>query len=122
MAGKRWTALGSLVAALALLAAATVWAAASNQEPEPVAPQGPLSSAFTYQGRLTHDGRPVNDLCDFEFNLYATDVAPSPIGMQPVDEQYLLDIEREVFVSLAGEPKSQARMGHMLKTGKPLRN
>jgi 3-hydroxyacyl-CoA dehydrogenase len=43
-------------------------------------------------------------------------------GIDPVDEQYLLDIEREAFVSLAGEPKSQARMGHMLKKGKPLRN
>jgi 3-hydroxyacyl-CoA dehydrogenase len=43
-------------------------------------------------------------------------------GIQPVDEQYLLDIEREVFVGLAGEAKSQARMAHMLKTGKPLRN
>jgi len=43
-------------------------------------------------------------------------------GIQVIDEQYFLDIEREAFVSLAGEPKSQARMGHMLKTGKPLRN
>jgi 3-hydroxyacyl-CoA dehydrogenase len=43
-------------------------------------------------------------------------------GIDPVDEQYLLDIEREVFVSLTGEPKSQQRMAHMLKTGKPLRN
>jgi 3-hydroxyacyl-CoA dehydrogenase len=43
-------------------------------------------------------------------------------GIDPVDEQYLLDIEREAFVTLAGEPKSQARMAHMLKTGKPLRN
>ena len=43
-------------------------------------------------------------------------------GIEPVDEQYLLEIEREAFVQLAGEPKSQARMGHMLKKGKPLRN
>jgi 3-hydroxyacyl-CoA dehydrogenase len=43
-------------------------------------------------------------------------------GLETVDEQYLLELEREVFVSLAGEPKSQARMAHMLKTGKPLRN
>ncbi len=43
-------------------------------------------------------------------------------GIDPVDEQYLLDLEREVFVSLAGEPLSQDRMAHMLKTGKPLRN
>ncbi len=39
-----------------------------------------------------------------------------------VDEQYLLDIERDVFVSLAGESKSQDRIRYMLKTGKPLRN
>jgi 3-hydroxyacyl-CoA dehydrogenase len=43
-------------------------------------------------------------------------------GINPVDEQYLLDIEREVFVSLSGEPKSQDRMAHMLTKGKPLRN
>ena len=43
-------------------------------------------------------------------------------GVEPVDEQYLLDLEREIFVSLAGERLSQDRMEHMLKTGKPLRN
>ncbi|MEJ2636467.1 MAG: 3-hydroxyacyl-CoA dehydrogenase family protein, partial [Calditrichia bacterium] len=40
----------------------------------------------------------------------------------PVDEQYLLDIEREAFVSLCSEPLTIQRMQHMLKTGKPLRN
>jgi 3-hydroxyacyl-CoA dehydrogenase len=39
-----------------------------------------------------------------------------------VDEQYLLDIEREAFVSLAGEQLSQDRIRFMLKKGKPLRN
>jgi len=39
-----------------------------------------------------------------------------------VDEQYLLDLEREAFVSLCGEEKTQERMEHMLKVGKPLRN
>lgn len=39
-----------------------------------------------------------------------------------VDEQYLLDIEREAFLSLVGEPKTQMRMQHMLTKGKPLRN
>ncbi len=39
-----------------------------------------------------------------------------------VDEQYLLDLEREAFMSLLGEPKTLARMEHILKTGKPLRN
>lgn len=39
-----------------------------------------------------------------------------------VTERYLLDLEREAFLSLCGEPKTQARMQHMLSTGKPLRN
>ena len=39
-----------------------------------------------------------------------------------VDEQYLLDIEREAFVSLAGEQLTQDRIKYMLKRGKPLRN
>ena len=40
----------------------------------------------------------------------------------PVDEQYLLDIERESFISLAGEQKSIQRIEYMMKRGKPLRN
>ncbi|NOZ74675.1 MAG: 3-hydroxyacyl-CoA dehydrogenase [FCB group bacterium] len=39
-----------------------------------------------------------------------------------LEEQYILDIEREAFVSLAGEPRTHDRIRHMLKTGKPLRN
>ena len=39
-----------------------------------------------------------------------------------VDEQYMLDLEREAFLSLIQEPKSQQRMQHMLLKGKPLRN
>lgn len=41
---------------------------------------------------------------------------------QWVDEQYFLDLEREAFLSLAGEPKTQERLWHMLQQGKPLRN
>jgi 3-hydroxyacyl-CoA dehydrogenase len=41
---------------------------------------------------------------------------------QLVSEQYILDLEREAFVSLCGEKKTQARIAHTLKTGKPLRN
>jgi 3-hydroxyacyl-CoA dehydrogenase len=40
----------------------------------------------------------------------------------PVSEQYLLDLEREAFLSLAGERKTQERIAFTLKTGKPLRN
>jgi 3-hydroxyacyl-CoA dehydrogenase len=41
---------------------------------------------------------------------------------QMVSEQYVLDLEREAFVSLCGEKKTQERMAYMLKAGKPLRN
>jgi 3-hydroxyacyl-CoA dehydrogenase len=44
-----------------------------------------------------------------------------PFGTE-VDEQYLLDLERQAFLSLIAEPKSQQRMQHMLVKGKPLRN
>lgn len=44
-----------------------------------------------------------------------------PYGTE-VDEQYLLNLEKEAFLSLLAEPKTQARMQHMLVKGKPLRN
>src|SRR3984885_551219 len=40
----------------------------------------------------------------------------------PVTEQYLLDLDREAFLSLCGEKKTQERIAFTLKTGKPLRN
>jgi 3-hydroxyacyl-CoA dehydrogenase len=43
-------------------------------------------------------------------------------GPQKVSEQYLLDLEREAFLSLCGNPKTQERMQYMLKNGKVLRN
>jgi 3-hydroxyacyl-CoA dehydrogenase len=39
-----------------------------------------------------------------------------------VTEQYLLDLEREAFLSLCGEPRTQERIAYTLKTGKTLRN
>lgn len=39
-----------------------------------------------------------------------------------VSEQYLLDLEREAFLSLAGERKTLERLQHMIQKGKPLRN
>jgi 3-hydroxyacyl-CoA dehydrogenase len=40
----------------------------------------------------------------------------------PLSEQYVLDLEREAFLSLCGERKTQERIAFTLKTGKPLRN
>ncbi len=39
-----------------------------------------------------------------------------------VTESQILELEREAFVSLCGEPKSQERMQYMLMNNKPLRN
>jgi len=39
-----------------------------------------------------------------------------------ISEQYLLDLEREAFLSLCGRPKTLERIEHMLTTGKALRN
>jgi 3-hydroxyacyl-CoA dehydrogenase len=41
---------------------------------------------------------------------------------RPVTEEEILELEREAFVSLCGEPKSQERMQYMLMNNKPLRN
>ncbi len=43
-------------------------------------------------------------------------------GEQTVPEQYILDLEREAFLSLCGNAKTQERIQYTLKTGKPLRN
>ena len=47
--------------------------------------------------------------------------APSGAAHE-VTEAQMLELEREAFISLCGEPKSQERMQHMLTTNKPLRN
>src|SRR5437016_2775139 len=52
-------------------------------------------------------------------NILAGGALTSP---QLVSEQYVLDLEREAFVSLCGAKKTQERIAHTLKTGKPLRN
>ena len=52
-------------------------------------------------------------------NILAGGALTSP---QFVSEQYVLDLEREAFVSLCGEKKTQERIAHTLKTGRPLRN
>lgn len=50
--------------------------------------------------------------------LTGGDTSPNVI----MSEQQLLDLEREAFLSLCGEEKTQARIGHMLEKNKPLRN
>ncbi|MGB8221980.1 MAG: 3-hydroxyacyl-CoA dehydrogenase/enoyl-CoA hydratase family protein [Polyangiales bacterium] len=53
----------------------------------------------------------------------ATVLCGGPSGhAHEVTEEQMLELEREAFISLCGEPKSQERMQHMLTTNKPLRN
>ena len=54
----------------------------------------------------------------------STDNAPElgDMNFSAVDEEYLLEIERESFISLCGEQKTIERIEYMLKKGKPLRN
>jgi 3-hydroxyacyl-CoA dehydrogenase len=62
-----------------------------------------------------HDVRVANAVAHI---LCGGNVTPGTL----VSEQYLLDLEREAFLSLCGEKKTQERIAFTLKTGKPLRN
>jgi 3-hydroxyacyl-CoA dehydrogenase len=62
-----------------------------------------------------HDGKVANWIA---YALSGGKVTPGAL----VSEQYLLDLEREAFLSLCGEKKTQERIAFTLKTGKPLRN
>jgi 3-hydroxyacyl-CoA dehydrogenase len=62
-----------------------------------------------------HDMKVANHVARI---LAGGDVVPGT----PISEDYLLDLEREAFLSLCGEPKTVERIGYTLKTGKPLRN
>ncbi|MDA8220796.1 3-hydroxyacyl-CoA dehydrogenase/enoyl-CoA hydratase family protein [Desulfosporosinus sp.] len=73
-----------------------------------------------------HGMREGNYISEYDQHIgkkiaYAITGGDRPAGML-VDEQYLLDLEREAFMSLVGEPKTQDRIRHMLAKGKPLRN
>jgi 3-hydroxyacyl-CoA dehydrogenase len=72
---------------------------------------------------LMHQGQYITD---YEVTL-GTKIAEVLCGGNltpgtPISEQYVLDLEREAFKSLCGERKTQERIQHTLKTGKPLRN
>ena len=59
-----------------------------------------------------------DDLAGIDWIICGGDLS----GPEWVDEQYILDLEREAFVDLMQHPKSIERVMHMLSTGKPLRN
>jgi 3-hydroxyacyl-CoA dehydrogenase len=56
--------------------------------------------------------------CELAYVLSGGDLT----GSQEVHEDYLLELEREVFLRLLGESRTQERITHILTTNKPLRN
>ena len=55
-------------------------------------------------------------------NELAQVLSGGDVPSHEVSEQEILDLERHAFLHLIGTRKTQERMAHMLKTGKPLRN
>jgi 3-hydroxyacyl-CoA dehydrogenase len=86
----------------------------------------PGESGFATLRATLHNLRAANQITDHDVTV-ASKLAWVLMGGRcspsiPVSEQYLLDLEREAFLSLVGEPKTQDRMQALLMTGKPLRN
>jgi 3-hydroxyacyl-CoA dehydrogenase len=84
---------------------------------EPVFAQLKLGAWMMHQGGYITD----YDLVLAEKLAYVLAGGRGPAASE-VSEQQLLDLEREAFLSLCGDVRTQARMQHLLKTGKPLRN
>ncbi|MBN1811191.1 MAG: hypothetical protein JXA14_05075 [Anaerolineae bacterium] len=78
-----------LIAGAFALAALMVSGVALAQYTGPQNPTAPLSTAFTYQGRLVHNGDPVSDTCDFQFTLYDSVDTPAGIPQAKTDKQVI---------------------------------
>ncbi len=94
--------------------------------PAPAGIPGQGESAYAMMKLIAWSARQGNYISDYDV-VVAEKLAHvlsggRLTGPQTVSEQYLLDLEREAFLSLCGNPKTQERMQYMLKTGKPLRN
>ena len=101
--------------------------AAAPYQPPPrseilVGGQGTLA-ALNLAIYLMHEASYISDYDRHIGSKLATVLAGGPLS-QPawVSEDYLLGLEKEAFLSLCGEEKTQQRMSHILETGKPLRN
>jgi 3-hydroxyacyl-CoA dehydrogenase len=87
------------------------------------APGENLLASFRMGVHMMREGEFISDHDVKIANRVAHVMCGGPITPgTPVSEQYLLDLEREAFLSLCGEPKTRERIAYTLKTGKPLRN
>ena len=84
--------------------------------------QGALA-ALNLSMYLMHEAGYISDYDRHIGSKLANVLAGGPLS-QPgwVAEDYLLGLEKEAFLSLCGEERTQQRMSHILETGKPLRN
>jgi 3-hydroxyacyl-CoA dehydrogenase len=102
-------------------------AEAGYQRPAPVSKVIALGSRGLATLKIgMHQMKRGGFISDFDF-LLGSKLAYVLCGgdcnsIQQVTEQYILDLEREAFLSLCGERKTQERIQHMLQKGKPLRN
>ena len=80
-------------------------------------------ATFKVALRQYRDGNFISEYDEFLATKLATVMCGGTLSSpQTVHEEYLLELEREVFLSLLGEEKTQARIQHMLEHNKPLRN
>ncbi len=83
----------------------------------------PGRAAFQVGVYQYHQGRYISDYDRHLADRLAYVITGGDLtGAQEVTEGYLLDLEREVFLSLVGEPKTQERIAYLLQNNKPLRN
>ncbi len=83
----------------------------------------PVLAALDLDIYLAHQGGYISDYDRHVGRKLAHVLAGGPLSQASlVSEDYLSGLEREAFLSLCGEEKTQQRMEHILKTGKPLRN
>ncbi|HQT91317.1 MAG TPA: enoyl-CoA hydratase/isomerase family protein, partial [Candidatus Kryptobacter bacterium] len=83
----------------------------------------PVLSALTLGLYMWREG---GQITEYEFHigkkLASVLTGGDLTSAQEVEEEYILDLEREAFLSLCGERKTQERMQYMLKNNKALRN
>ncbi len=105
----------------AALALAPAFSPAPRQE---IAVEGEAGFAHLMAGvMLAHEAGHITDFDRLIGERLALVLSGGRLsGTQTVSEQYLLDLEREGFLSLLGDARTRDRIQHMLKTGKPLRN
>ncbi len=88
-----------------------------------IAVEGDAGYALLKMGLyLAHEGGYISDHDMVVGEKLAHVLSGGRAAAQAVSEQHLLDLEREAFLSLCGQPKTQERIQYMLKNGKPLRN